>query len=155
DREMATGREVGVPNNGFMQSSDVIDVRYPRWISNICALLPLSILALIFVQSEVVLTRDQQTGREWLPLIFGFFAFFAVFFCLLRRMTIIRIDALGVAAPRRPWSLTATMVPWDEISSCDFVETQGPGLLGRGVVPVLRGPAGNALFANLSNLKTA
>jgi hypothetical protein len=144
-----------ISERGSTPSDEVIDVRYPCWISNILVVVCLSFLAIIFVYLEVILPKNQQVGREPLPWFYGSCILFAAMFCLLRKMTIIRIDAQGVAAHRRPYSLTAAMVPWDEISSCDFVKVCVPGPMAPSVVPVLRDPAGRALFANLGNLRSA
>ena len=152
---MPEARQNPISDCGSTPSDEVVDVRYRRWISNIGVVVCLSCLALLFVLAEVILPKNQQVGREVLPSIYGILFLFAAVSYLLRKMTIIRIDAQGVAAHRRPYSLTATMVPWDEIATCDFVRVGYPGPWAPSVIPVLRTSTGNALFANIGNLRSA
>jgi hypothetical protein len=141
--------------NSWPRSNEVIDVRYPRWMSNIGVAISLFCLAMIFVMMEVTLPTNQQVGRELILCSYGQWILCGTMSYLLRRMTIIRIDANGVAANRKSYSLTAKLVPWSEIASCEFVEVRGLGPWPLTVVPVPRDAEGKALFANLGNLRAA
>jgi hypothetical protein len=155
ERTNAEARGPAQIGAGSVPPDDVVDVRFPRWISNVFVLVCCVVAVLIFLLAEVILPKNRQVGREYLPLNYGIWLAFAAVLYLLRFMTIIRIDDLGITAERRKYSIRPTTVPWNEILSCDFVVIRSPqGGVSR-FVPVLKDSGGNVLFPNLANLNTA
>lgn len=152
---MPEPHEDPISESGSTPSDVVVHVRHPRWMWNSFAVAWLSLVAIVFFYPEEIPPKDQQLGREFLPWGYGICIFFAAMSYLIGKKTIIRIDAQGVTAERRRSSLTATTVPWDEIASCDFVKVGYPGPWAPSVIPVFRGQAGDVLFPNIGDLRSA
>jgi hypothetical protein len=128
---------------------DVVHVRYPRSISNLCVVVFLIFVVLILLITEVILPKTRLKDPENLPLCYGMLLVLVAISYLLRVLTIIRIDSQGVTAQRGHYSVRATTVPWNEIFSCDLVVSRSPRGDVLGFVPVFKDSAGNSLFPKL------
>ena len=152
--QMAEAEDPTRPDAGSSLPDEVIEVRYWR-LSNKVVLICIASVVLILLMAEVIVPKNEQVGRESLPLLCGFCLLFAALGYLFRYMTIIRIDADGVTAERRSHAIRPTTVPWSEIMSCDFMVLRTPRGKVSKVTPVLKDSAGNVLFPSLANLNTA
>ncbi len=143
---MGESQPAASDETGSLTPVDVVDVRHPRSHSNVLVVACLICLVTIFLTAEVVVPKNKQTGRWSLPLNYGIWIFAATMSYLFRYLPIIRIDAHGVAAHRRQFDIRATLVPWDEILSWDFVEVRSRWNEASGTIPVFKDSAGNVLL---------
>ncbi len=146
---MVEGRRPAAMASESTSVEDVVDIQCSRSVSNALVLMCLVPFALIFLAVEV-LAPKHGTGREVLPLLYAIFLGSAAYMYLMRYITIIRIDAQGVTAHRKPYSIRRTTIPWSRIASCDLVVTRNTFGEIALAYPVMKGVDGKDLFVGLA-----
>jgi hypothetical protein len=147
---MVEGRRPSITTPESASVEDVIEVRCRRSLWMGMMLMLLGIAAFIFLLTEVLIPKNAQEGREYLPLLYGMCLGLAALMYVLKYIKIIRIDSQGVMSYRTPYSIRPTTIPWSRIASCDLIAVRDT--FGKIVVnyPVMKGADGKELFRGLA-----
>jgi hypothetical protein len=134
-----------------LSPSGSVEIRYPKSISNLCVLLSVGFIVLIFAICEVILPKSKQTDREALPVAYGMWVAAAVFGYVLRKIIVIRVDAQGVATTPGGFAVRPVLVRWSEIHSCELLVTRNRRGKVNEFYPVFTNSAGRAVVHCLIN----
>ena len=147
---MVEARRPAAMAPGYTPAEDAIEIQYPRLLFNVVPLTFLGFAGVTFLLTEVIIPRQDQERREFLPLLYGVLLGLAALTYFMRYIVIIRIDARGVTAARTPYSIRPTTIPWSRIASCDLVVIRDT--FGKITVayPVMKDVEGRDLFRGLS-----